>query len=83
LSSSCKQFIIKKCTLIAEKGQIMGLEQIRQGLQDRRLTVVAQATGLHYNTVRAISTGENTNPTHETMQRLADYLEGRENGRSN
>jgi hypothetical protein len=46
----------------------MQLDEIRQGLQDRRLTVVAQATGLHYNTVRAISTGENTNPTNETMQ---------------
>jgi hypothetical protein len=58
----------------------MNLDEIRQGLQDRRLSMVADATGLHYNTVRAISAGENKNPTHETMQRLVDYLKGRQHG---
>lgn len=58
----------------------MSLDEIRKGLQDRRLSIVAEATGLHYNTVRAISVGENTNPTHETMRLLSDYLKGRSNG---
>jgi transcriptional regulator with XRE-family HTH domain len=58
----------------------MSLEEIRQALQDRRLSMVADATGLHYNTVRAISAGENNNPTHETMRLLSEYLQGRQHG---
>lgn len=58
----------------------MDLEKIRIGLQDRKLTVVAHATGLHYNTVRAIRAGDHKNPTHETMQRLSEYLQGRQHG---
>jgi hypothetical protein len=56
----------------------MNLDEIRQGLQDRRLSMVADATGLHYNTVRAISAGENKNPTHETMRLLSAYLSGQD-----
>jgi hypothetical protein len=57
------------------------LERIREALKDRRLAVVADACGLHYNTLRAIRDGEKTNPTYTTMSRLEAYLGGN-NGRS-
>ncbi len=52
----------------------MTLSEIQAALQDRRLRRVAEATGLHYNTVRAIASGTNTNPSLSTMQALEVYL---------
>ena len=52
------------------------LERIRLALADRKLNKVAEQTGLHENTVRAIASGDNTNPTLETVQKLAKYLWG-------
>lgn len=56
---------------------MLTLEQIRQGLADRRPGMVASATGTHVTTVIAIRDGKNTNPTLKIMQALSDYLEGR------
>jgi transcriptional regulator with XRE-family HTH domain len=53
---------------------MLKLEDIRKRLEDRRLNMVADATGLHYNTVRNIAAGENTNPTYEVLKALSDYL---------
>ena len=53
---------------------MLTLEEIRKRLEDRRLNMVAEATGLHYNTVRNIAVGENTNPTYEVFKALSDYL---------
>ena len=53
------------------------LDQIRQGLLDRRPAMVAEATGLHVNTVRNVRDGENKNPTYEVLLKLSDYLEGK------
>lgn len=53
---------------------MMTLEQIREFLKDRRLTVVADACDLHYNTVRAIRDGEMSNPTYTTLARLEQYF---------
>lgn len=50
------------------------LSEIRQALQDRKLYVVAGATGLHVNTIAAIRDGKNNNPTLDTVTRLAKYL---------
>lgn len=55
---------------------MLTLQEIRQRLADRRLNMVAEATGLHYNTVRNIATGENPNPTYAVLKALSDYLEG-------
>lgn len=52
------------------------LRKIRDALSDRKLDIVAVKTGLHENTVRAIATGKNTNPTLSTIQKLHDYLFG-------
>jgi transcriptional regulator with XRE-family HTH domain len=52
------------------------LEKIRLALADRKLDKVAAQTGLHENTVRAIASGKNTNPTLATVEKLAAYLFG-------
>ena len=55
---------------------MLTLEQIRQRLQDRRTDAVAQATGLHYNTVRDVRSNPDANPTYKVLKALSDYLEG-------
>lgn len=57
---------------------MMTLEQIRQGLQDRRVSLVAKATGLHYNTVRDMRDNDEANPTYKVLKALSDYLEARQ-----
>ena len=54
---------------------MMTLEQIREKLQDRRLSMVALATGLSRQAVHNVATGRTPNPSHETVRRLAEYLE--------
>lgn len=56
---------------------MMTLESIRKALNDRRLVMVAKATGLHYNTLRDIRDNPATNPTYQTMKALSDYLEAK------
>lgn len=50
------------------------LEKIKEALDDRRLDKVSEASGVSYNTVRAIRRGGDINPTQRTLDRLADYL---------
>ncbi len=56
---------------------MMSLEDIRKALQDRRLLKVAEATGLHYNTLRMVRDKADLNPTHRVMKALSDYLEAK------
>lgn len=51
------------------------LDWIRAGLADRRLSVVAERTGLSEPTLRAIRDGEG-NPTIKTLNKVASYLIG-------
>jgi DNA-binding phage protein len=53
---------------------MMTLEQIRDGLRDRKLKMVAKETGLHYHTLLRIAQDKDTNPTIDTVQRISDYL---------
>lgn len=53
---------------------MLTLDQIRAALQDRRLFKVAEATGLHYNTIREIRDNPNANPTYKVIRALSDYL---------
>lgn len=55
----------------------MTLEEVKKALQDRRPYVVAEATGLHYNTIRAIRDDKDANPKAETLRKISDYLESR------
>lgn len=50
------------------------LSRIRLALADRTLSKVAQATGLHENTVRNIAKGHGSTPTVETISKLSQYL---------
>jgi hypothetical protein len=53
---------------------MLTLEQIRAALRDRRLAKVAEATGLHYNTIREIRDNPDANPTYKVIRALSDYL---------
>ena len=61
---------------------MMKLEDIRSLLQDRRVVVVAEATGIHFNTIREIRDNKDANPTYRVITKLADYLDSN-NGRPN
>lgn len=54
---------------------MLTLEQIREQLQDRRLTVIAERTKLHPNTLRDIRNNADCNPSHRVLAALSDYLE--------
>lgn len=57
---------------------MMTLEQIRTALADRMPGRVAEATGLHYNTIREVRDNPNANPTYKVLRALSDYLSSRE-----
>jgi transcriptional regulator with XRE-family HTH domain len=61
---------------------MMKLDEIRELLKDRRVSMIAEATGIHFNTIREIRDNENANPTYKVMTKLTDYLESN-HGRSN
>lgn len=53
---------------------MLTLIEIAEKLKDRRLSVVADATGLHYNTIKSVRDGANHRPSYETVKALSDYL---------
>lgn len=64
-------------TLGEENETMLTFEEIRRRLQDRRLDAVAEATGLHPNSIARIRDGKNTDPKHSTLAALSAYLEAR------
>ena len=56
---------------------MMTLEQIRDALSDRMPIKVAEATGVHYNTIRQVRDNPNANPTHKVLLALSNYVESR------
>ena len=52
----------------------MNIEDIKEALKDKRLSVVAEATGLHYNTLREIRDNPEANPTYKVLKLLTNYL---------
>lgn len=54
---------------------MIDLDNIKRKLHDRRLDIVAEATGLHRSTIARIRDGEQKNPTYYVMQNLAAYFE--------
>lgn len=59
---------------------MMTLEEVREQLLDRRIDMVADATGLHYSTVCDVRSGKNDNPSYKTVKALSDYFEVKNNG---
>ena len=57
---------------------MMTLNHIKQRLKDLRPSRVAEATGLHFNTVRDIRDNPEANPTYKVIKALSDYLEQNE-----
>ena len=57
---------------------MMTLEQIRKALSDRMPAKIAEATGLHYNTIREVRDNPEANPTYKVLKALSDYLEAKE-----
>ncbi len=57
---------------------MLTLEQIREALRDRMPARVAEATGLHYNTIREVRDNPEANPTYKVLKALSDYLMQRE-----
>ena len=55
---------------------MLTLEEIRAMLDDRNVEKVAERTGIHRNTIAAIRSGSNQNPTYVTLKALSDYLRG-------
>lgn len=55
---------------------MLNLDQIRAALDDRNVEKVSARTGIHRNTIAAIRTGANDNPTYSTLKALSDYLTG-------
>ena len=53
---------------------MLNLIQVRELLDDRSLSKVAEKTGIHYNTLRGIRDGTNDNPTYQVMIKLSEYL---------
>lgn len=53
------------------------LNWLKSALSDRRLSIVARETGLSEPTIRSIRDGKNTNPTLQTLEKLAAYFQGR------
>lgn len=54
---------------------MMTIDEVREKLRDRRLTVVADETGLAYDTVRRVAAGKFVSISYETVERLSEYLE--------
>jgi hypothetical protein len=56
---------------------MMTLDQVREVLKDRKLKIVAQGSGLAYDTVRRVAAGSNKAVSYDVVKRLSDYLEGK------
>ena len=50
-------------------------EELREKLKDRVIKVVAEKSGLHYNTVANIANGKSTDPSYASVKILSDYFE--------
>lgn len=53
---------------------MMTIEQVQQLLADRKPAVVANATGLSYDTVWRVQRGNIKAVSYDVVKRLSDYL---------
>lgn len=51
---------------------MMTIEEIREALRRRKLPIIAEETGISYQTIWRISTGESA--SYATVKKLSDYL---------
>jgi len=53
---------------------MLTLKEIKEGLQDRRIYVVAEVCGLSYPTIKAMADGEDKNFTIDSIKKVSEYL---------
>lgn len=54
--------------------EIMSLDDIKKGLEDRRLLKVSEITGLSYPTLKKLANGDDANYTLATIIAVSEYL---------
>jgi transcriptional regulator with XRE-family HTH domain len=52
-------------------------QEIITALQDRRLAMISEATGISRMTLTKIRSGRAIKPSYNTMRRISNYLEGK------
>jgi len=55
---------------------MLELNKIQELLKDRKPRVVADATGLAYDTVLRVQKGKIKSVSYDVVKRISDYLEG-------
>lgn len=56
---------------------MLPIEDIQKALRDRRISLIAQITGVHRNTIAHIrDKGADANPTYVVLKALSDYVMG-------
>ncbi len=54
--------------------RLLNLEQIRNGLRDKRLHSVAKVVGVTYPTLKKLVDDPKANPTYNTLVVISDYI---------
>lgn len=57
---------------------MLKLEEIVKRLKDRKLSAIAEATGVSYTSLWQIANGIQTQPRYKIVEKLSDYLEEHE-----
>lgn len=52
---------------------MLNIDDVQKFLSDKRLSVVAERTGVHENTLRRVRDGD-VKPSYETLEKLAAYM---------
>lgn len=60
--------------MVKRKPDILSLPVIRAALRDRRVSMVAKATGLNRNTIAAVRDGADVDHVYTTILILSQYL---------
>ncbi len=55
---------------------MLTIEQIKSRLEYMNISKVAEGAGLHPNSVYRIANSKSDRPSHETIKKLSDFLEG-------
>lgn len=55
---------------------ILTLSEIKEGLKDKKLSVVSDVTKLSYPTLKRLASGDPYNYTRETMITISKYIKG-------
>lgn len=57
---------------------MLTLPEIKSRLEDRNIAAVARSIGMARQQLWLIASGKNQNPTHNTVKKISDYIEGKD-----